>query len=687
MYSDNTRARFPGILLFVVGFLIGVCPGSMSAQEPIGGPYEPDSSTVLLLHFNGDLSNPSEFSADGIKHGNLAFVGQSPLEEGGQSAYLDNDSPTDSTFITVADTPALDLQGSWTMEAWVNVFTYGQTNDDHRWWPRFILKPGETQFYYSNYFVALLGSSEQFRTGYYTESGDDWIQMDSQDGLMQPGNWYHIAFIRDTSEQIIAQMVHNRNRELLFFGSSAYNPITGAPPRTNPNPLVIGGFSAIDNGWFDGFVEEFRISDVVRNFGVPPIIKSTTDLANQSTEAPGYPVESEITKIGPGEITSVTLHYRVEAEWNTLDMSESEPGLYRGEIPSQERGTLVEYYVSAEDEDGLRATSPSTAETDSTYYEFAVWQPNTQTLAINFEEGSGIPEDTTLYDNTVEFVGNPAYSGDAREGNSSLDLEGDSSFVEINSPFLTSEEFTIDFWFKTDSMPPSGLRMVIREGNPWYEINYQIRFDPGGQIVPASYIPSSGTYIGGDLTDSAAVAEPQKWYRIIYQIDDTTAAFQLRDSADVVIASNRLAIDGPPIQTTGPFRLGHADGQAQAFFDGKFDAVQVFNYPRYDMSTGVLRGENGQPEKITLAQNYPNPFNPSTTIRFTLPAEQPVKLSVFDLLGRQVVELVDMHLERGAHRVTWDGTDDSGLPVSSGVYFYRLRTPERSLVQKMVLLR
>jgi len=660
---------------------------SLGAQEPIGGPYEPDSATVLLLHFDGNLTNETDLTADARSHGNVAFIGQSPID-GGQSIYLDNDSPADSSYIAVADTPALDLTGSWTIEAWVNIFTYGETSEDHRWQPRLLIKPGDDPVYYNNFTVYMAGNTRALRTAYYTPSGDQWIQMESQAGLLNAGNWYHITFIRDTSEHITAQLVHDKDMNQLFFGSLDYDPITGSPPLPSSQPVYIGTNLGLSSPWFDGFVEEFRISNVVRNFALPPIISGVTQLGNQSVEN-SYVIEAEIFKIGTGDVAQATLHYNTGSGWQELAMNNTSGRQYSAQIPSQLRGTRVQYYISAEDEFGARATIPQTAELDSVFYEFAIWQPATQTLALNFEEGSGLPQDTTLYGNHSEFIGNPTYSTDAAVGDYSLQFEGDSSYLEIDSPFLTSEEFTVDFWFKADSTPVDGTRMLIKEGSQsWFQINYQIRFGAGGQLVPASYIPSTGNYIGTNLADTSATIEAHKWYRLIFEVGDGYASYELRDSTNTMISDNSITLEGIPAQATGPFRLAHANGSSQNFFQGKIDNVQIYNFPRDSIATNAEPDNRPElPNEIRLASNYPNPFNPVTTIEFRVPYRQKVALGVYDILGRKVATLISDEVESGPHSVQWTGKNKWGQPVASGVYFYRLKTPGDLRIRKMVLLR
>jgi flagellar hook assembly protein FlgD len=78
------------------------------------------------------------------------------------------------------------------------------------------------------------------------------------------------------------------------------------------------------------------------------------------------------------------------------------------------------------------------------------------------------------------------------------------------------------------------------------------------------------------------------------------------------------------------------------------------------------------PTKFVLTQNYPNPFNPATTIRFGLPADAHVVLSVYNTLGQQVAQPGGGILKAGYHEFVWDGKTDDGTAVASGVYFYRL---------------
>jgi flagellar hook assembly protein FlgD len=88
-----------------------------------------------------------------------------------------------------------------------------------------------------------------------------------------------------------------------------------------------------------------------------------------------------------------------------------------------------------------------------------------------------------------------------------------------------------------------------------------------------------------------------------------------------------------------------------------------------------------------LFDNYPNPFNPSTTIQYEIPKTARVVLKIYDMLGREVKILVNRVQSPGQKSVIWDGTDQSGNLVSSGIYLYRLQSGEFTESKKMILMK
>jgi photosystem II stability/assembly factor-like uncharacterized protein len=104
------------------------------------------------------------------------------------------------------------------------------------------------------------------------------------------------------------------------------------------------------------------------------------------------------------------------------------------------------------------------------------------------------------------------------------------------------------------------------------------------------------------------------------------------------------------------------------------------------VTTDVVRSEN-LPATIELRQNYPNPFNPNTTIRFALSGRTRISLTIHDIGGAVVRQLVNDEVAAGQHSVSWDGMNDSGHRVSSGIYLCHITTDSRSTARKMIMLK
>jgi hypothetical protein len=90
---------------------------------------------------------------------------------------------------------------------------------------------------------------------------------------------------------------------------------------------------------------------------------------------------------------------------------------------------------------------------------------------------------------------------------------------------------------------------------------------------------------------------------------------------------------------------------------------------------------------IRLFQNYPNPFNATTIVSYDLPGSGQTELSVYDLLGERVRTLTDAFQSAGLHQASWDGNNEAGNPVASGLYFYRLRTGLSTITRQMLVIR
>jgi hypothetical protein len=146
--------------------------------------------------------------------------------------------------------------------------------------------------------------------------------------------------------------------------------------------------------------------------------------------------------------------------------------------------------------------------------------------------------------------------------------------------------------------------------------------------------------------------------------------------------------------STGPFTLISGQMDTAVFAISASDTlpnlISVAEQARdkYIDATDIeIVDENILPKQFSLSQNYPNPFNPSTQISFSLKTRSHVKLSIYNILGKKVTELLDKIIPAGTYRIDWDGKDRHGREVSSGLYLYRLSADENSLTKKMILLK
>jgi hypothetical protein len=157
-----------------------------------------------------------------------------------------------------------------------------------------------------------------------------------------------------------------------------------------------------------------------------------------------------------------------------------------------------------------------------------------------------------------------------------------------------------------------------------------------------------------------------------------------------------ISIDGVPYEVTID---ASGRGQiSQGGFNSGPHTVELTYPPRcfdpvvVNCQTGLAREGDDEwleepseiPAETVLLGNYPNPFNPSTTIRYSLSADGPISLRIYNMLGQEVATLVDGFQKAGEKSVTWDGINSFGQSVASGLYIYRLQAGNVTLSQKML---
>ena len=124
---------------------------------------------------------------------------------------------------------------------------------------------------------------------------------------------------------------------------------------------------------------------------------------------------------------------------------------------------------------------------------------------------------------------------------------------------------------------------------------------------------------------------------------------------------------------------GNYDSTAYALVLG------ICEYLGLDLSQ--IQNEAAMPNSYSLLQNYPNPFNPVTKLRYELPENSHVNITIYDMLGRAVKTMVNQHQNAGHRSIIWDGTNDYGNTVSTGIYLYQIQAGAYTRTKKMVFLK
>jgi len=113
-----------------------------------------------------------------------------------------------------------------------------------------------------------------------------------------------------------------------------------------------------------------------------------------------------------------------------------------------------------------------------------------------------------------------------------------------------------------------------------------------------------------------------------------------------------------------------------------FDECEDYNGQQLNISNAI-----NNPEQFRLNQNYPNPFNPITTLRYDLPEDALVNITIYDMMGRIVSNLVSSQQNAGYKSIQWNATNNAGQPVSAGLYLYTIEAGKFRQTKKMVLLK
>ncbi|MFQ6116112.1 MAG: FlgD immunoglobulin-like domain containing protein, partial [bacterium] len=172
-------------------------------------------------------------------------------------------------------------------------------------------------------------------------------------------------------------------------------------------------------------------------------------------------------------------------------------------------------------------------------------------------------------------------------------------------------------------------------------------------------------------------------YRVAYGIGgEPEAWFQIGSTHTGEVRNDVLETWDTHGLEPGPYNL------KLTLFLSEEDSLEALRWVYLGESTvtAISDSDSKNPESLALFQNYPNPFNPETTIQYQLPEDTWVTLKIYNLLGEEVRTLVDKQQPAGSHTAVWNGRDNHGRTVGTGLYLYRLQAGDKIISNKMLFL-
>ncbi|MCK4689184.1 MAG: T9SS type A sorting domain-containing protein, partial [Candidatus Marinimicrobia bacterium] len=506
---------------------------------------------ILLMHFENNLTNSSDLSDDGVAHGSGVSYSSYANSSLGQCIKLDNSNTSYQSYVSIPHNDNLNLTGSWTIEAWFYLNSIGA---DAAINPTIVSKA--SSFNNHNYFVWYHNSWGSIK-GQFTNSDNVDIYVGIGNNTITTGKWYHIAYIRDDTQNVHRLLIHSENREIIAQNEIQYDE-SQSTPILNVEDVLIGKLFSPYSFYADGYIDEVRISNIVRDFKAPPVV---SDIPDQTINE-----GSSFATINLDDFVNDPDNEASEISW-----------VFSGndELSVEIGGNRVAT-VSTPDENWF----------GSEIITFTATDPGNASSS-----------------NDVMFTVNPV--------NDPPVISGAPELVE----FVSDTIVTIDIWALVSDVETS-VDLLL------YDFN----------------------------------------------VDSDSILFSYDDGAGILTLSAELEFGG--------------ESDLIWSVSDSIEIVEDIIHIVVEKAAIVGIDESVIPEEFALYQNYPNPFNPTTSIKYSLPKNTNVTLTVYNTAGQVVEVLVNKNQSSGNYTVKWDARY-----IPSGVYFYQLQADDFQQVKKCLLIK
>ena len=208
--------------------------------------------------------------------------------------------------------------------------------------------------------------------------------------------------------------------------------------------------------------------------------------------------------------------------------------------------------------------------------------------------------------------------------------------------------------------------------------NVHLHSDPAKGVEPGN-VPVNPILMGDEF-----------WHHVAATWSDGTGTMKLYIDGELITESEYITT----AYALNNIFLGQM-GSGNRTYVGLLDDVRIFNNALTDQEvldlalnqSAVDDSPAAKPQEFVLHQNYPNPFNPRTTIRYELAQPSDVLLTIYNQTGRKVRTLVQTNQGSGTQSISWDGRDDTGGQLPSGIYLYRLQVDDEVQTRKLILMK
>lgn len=454
-----------------------------------------------------------------------------------------------------------------------------------------------------------------------------------------------------------------------------------------------------------------RVIDDYNN-SVPGISVFFTKDAGEGTIIEDQPVMSDSNgiasihfRVGPTPGTAV-----VSALWSDKVISFNAEAVINPNFPVLDKNIIDDSYDVSEGDQLSIVLAASDADNDPLTFQIGnIFPP----------EGATIPDPTT---NPTVFRWTPHYDQDGShtiilrvvDGRGGVDA--DTVTVNVLNVNRTPEIVatipvgdttvvagqTVNFW--VDAQDPDGDPLTyswevdgqeVGSDLPFYQ-HYIDKYFAGNQIVDVfvsdgtvakSFRWNLNVLVSVELTEFAAEFDEE---RIYVQVWWSTSRESDNTGFDVYRSQSE---EGEYMKINDEF-IPSKDGGKYNYIDWTVQVGHTYYYKLANRDVrgnwkeyGPVRVEVPVPEKLVLSQNYPNPFNPVTIIRYQVPKRESITLTIYNMMGQRVVTLADREHDPGYFVAEWDGRDEVGRDVSTGIYIYRLRSTKQVITRRMVKMK